>query len=101
MGASGGFGCGGNSEKKLSLQDVAELLRTRACSRVVVMVGAGISTPSGIPDFRYAAVPLDAISPLSSVGRLNLSLLSTDPQGVASTATFSSMTSRTLRPSLN
>ncbi|XP_006230588.1 NAD-dependent protein deacetylase sirtuin-3, mitochondrial isoform X2 [Rattus norvegicus] len=52
VGASGGFGCGGHSEKKLSLQDVAELLRTRACSRVVVMVGAGISTPSGIPDFR-------------------------------------------------
>ncbi|XP_060238198.1 NAD-dependent protein deacetylase sirtuin-3, mitochondrial isoform X1 [Meriones unguiculatus] len=50
--ASGGFGCGGHSGKKLSLQDVAELLRTRACRRVVVMVGAGISTPSGIPDFR-------------------------------------------------
>ncbi|OBS70888.1 hypothetical protein A6R68_00557 [Neotoma lepida] len=53
VGASGSFGCGGNSEKvKLSLQDVAELLQTRACRRVVVMVGAGISTPSGIPDFR-------------------------------------------------
>lgn len=53
VGASSGFGCGGSSEKaKLSLQDVAELLRTRACRRVVVMVGAGISTPSGIPDFR-------------------------------------------------
>ncbi|XP_027264834.1 NAD-dependent protein deacetylase sirtuin-3, mitochondrial isoform X3 [Cricetulus griseus] len=53
VGASGSFGCGGNSEKvKLSLKDVAELLRTRACRRVVVMVGAGISTPSGIPDFR-------------------------------------------------
>nr|XP_006977246.1 NAD-dependent protein deacetylase sirtuin-3, mitochondrial isoform X1 [Peromyscus maniculatus bairdii] len=53
VGASIGFGRGGNGEKvKLSLQDVAELLRTRACQRVVVMVGAGISTPSGIPDFR-------------------------------------------------
>ncbi|XP_026637501.1 NAD-dependent protein deacetylase sirtuin-3, mitochondrial isoform X2 [Microtus ochrogaster] len=53
VGASSAFGCGGSSEKaKLSLQDVAELLRTRACRRVVVMVGAGISTPSGIPDFR-------------------------------------------------
>ncbi|ERE78353.1 NAD-dependent deacetylase sirtuin-3 [Cricetulus griseus] len=52
-GPGGSFGCGGNSEKvKLSLKDVAELLRTRACRRVVVMVGAGISTPSGIPDFR-------------------------------------------------
>uniref|UniRef100_A0A8C3VQE1 NAD-dependent protein deacetylase n=2 Tax=Catagonus wagneri TaxID=51154 RepID=A0A8C3VQE1_9CETA len=32
--------------------DIAELIRTRACRRVVVMAGAGISTPSGIPDFR-------------------------------------------------
>ncbi|XP_012930030.2 NAD-dependent protein deacetylase sirtuin-3, mitochondrial isoform X2 [Heterocephalus glaber] len=52
VGASGIFGSRGNSEKKFSLQDVAELIRTRACQRVVVMVGAGISTPSGIPDFR-------------------------------------------------
>ncbi|XP_013358370.1 PREDICTED: NAD-dependent protein deacetylase sirtuin-3, mitochondrial isoform X3 [Chinchilla lanigera] len=50
--ASGIFGSRGSSEKKFSLQDVAELIRTRACQRVVVMVGAGISTPSGIPDFR-------------------------------------------------
>ncbi|XP_004638080.2 NAD-dependent protein deacetylase sirtuin-3, mitochondrial isoform X2 [Octodon degus] len=50
--ASGSFGSRGSSEKKFSLQDVAELIRTRACQRVVVMVGAGISTPSGIPDFR-------------------------------------------------
>ncbi|XP_046300620.1 NAD-dependent protein deacetylase sirtuin-3, mitochondrial isoform X2 [Marmota monax] len=53
VGASGIFGSGGNSEKeKLSLQDIAELIRVRACQKVVVMVGAGISTPSGIPDFR-------------------------------------------------
>ncbi|XP_051001541.1 NAD-dependent protein deacetylase sirtuin-3, mitochondrial isoform X2 [Acomys russatus] len=52
VGTSSSFGCGSNSQKKLSLQDVAELIRTRACRRVVVMVGAGISTPSGIPDFR-------------------------------------------------
>uniref|UniRef100_A0A8C4MAE3 NAD-dependent protein deacetylase n=1 Tax=Equus asinus TaxID=9793 RepID=A0A8C4MAE3_EQUAS len=52
-GASSIFGSGGNSRKeKLLLQDVAELIRTRACQRVVVMVGAGISTPSGVPDFR-------------------------------------------------
>ncbi|XP_004999602.1 NAD-dependent protein deacetylase sirtuin-3, mitochondrial isoform X5 [Cavia porcellus] len=50
--ASGIFGSRGNSEKKFSLQDVAELIRTRVCQRVVIMVGAGISTPSGIPDFR-------------------------------------------------
>ncbi|XP_055115214.1 NAD-dependent protein deacetylase sirtuin-3, mitochondrial isoform X4 [Symphalangus syndactylus] len=53
VGASSVVGSGGNSDKgKLSLQDVAELIRARACQRVVVMVGAGISTPSGIPDFR-------------------------------------------------
>ncbi|XP_027622473.1 NAD-dependent protein deacetylase sirtuin-3, mitochondrial isoform X3 [Tupaia chinensis] len=46
------FGRGGNGEKeKLSLQDIAELIRSGACQRVVAMVGAGISTPSGIPDF--------------------------------------------------
>ncbi|XP_030893174.1 NAD-dependent protein deacetylase sirtuin-3, mitochondrial isoform X2 [Leptonychotes weddellii] len=51
--ASSIFGSGGNSKKeKLLLQDIAELIQARACQRVVVMVGAGISTPSGIPDFR-------------------------------------------------
>lgn len=42
------------SSGKFSLQDVAALIRSGACQRVVVMVGAGISTPSGIPDFRYS-----------------------------------------------
>ncbi|XP_036136918.1 NAD-dependent protein deacetylase sirtuin-3, mitochondrial isoform X2 [Molossus molossus] len=52
-GVSSIFGSGGSSEKeKLFLQDIAELIQARACQRVVVMVGAGISTPSGIPDFR-------------------------------------------------
>ncbi|KFP80670.1 hypothetical protein N311_07834, partial [Apaloderma vittatum] len=37
---------------KLTLRDVAELIRQKECRRVVVMAGAGISTPSGIPDFR-------------------------------------------------
>uniref|UniRef100_A0A452RF81 Sirtuin 3 n=1 Tax=Ursus americanus TaxID=9643 RepID=A0A452RF81_URSAM len=51
--ASSIFGSGGNSKKeKLFLQDIVELIQARACQRVVVMVGAGISTPSGIPDFR-------------------------------------------------
>ncbi|XP_071073963.1 NAD-dependent protein deacetylase sirtuin-3, mitochondrial isoform X2 [Dasypus novemcinctus] len=52
-GTSGIFGRGGSSGKeKLSLQDIAELIRSRACRRLVVLTGAGISTPSGIPDFR-------------------------------------------------
>lgn len=47
------FGSGGNNKnEKLLLQDVADLIRTGACQRVLVMAGAGISTPSGIPDFR-------------------------------------------------
>ncbi|XP_011384315.1 NAD-dependent protein deacetylase sirtuin-3, mitochondrial isoform X2 [Pteropus vampyrus] len=50
---SGVLGSGGSGERqKLSLQDVAELIRAGGCPRVLVMVGAGISTPSGIPDFR-------------------------------------------------
>ncbi|XP_031798617.1 NAD-dependent protein deacetylase sirtuin-3, mitochondrial isoform X2 [Sarcophilus harrisii] len=52
-GIFGGSGAGdGHGGEKLSLQDIAELIQTKACQRVVVMVGAGISTPSGIPDFR-------------------------------------------------
>lgn len=42
-GVSGILGNGGSSKKeKLSLQDIAELIRTRACQRVVVMVGEGL-----------------------------------------------------------
>ncbi|NXA11197.1 SIR3 deacetylase, partial [Sapayoa aenigma] len=43
---------GDGGKEKLTLKDVAELLRKKECRRVVVMAGAGISTPSGIPDFR-------------------------------------------------
>ncbi|NWS73621.1 SIR3 deacetylase, partial [Crotophaga sulcirostris] len=43
---------GGGGRQELSLRDVAGLLRRRECRRAVVMAGAGISTPSGIPDFR-------------------------------------------------
>lgn len=55
--ASSIFGSGGNGKEKLFLQDLAELIRAGACRKAVVMVGAGVSTPSGIPDFRCPAVP--------------------------------------------
>ncbi|XP_012736229.2 NAD-dependent protein deacetylase sirtuin-3, mitochondrial isoform X1 [Fundulus heteroclitus] len=45
-------GGGGESAQPQTLQDVAKGLRERRYRRVVVMAGAGISTPSGIPDFR-------------------------------------------------
>ncbi|XP_066467289.1 NAD-dependent protein deacetylase sirtuin-3, mitochondrial isoform X2 [Tiliqua scincoides] len=49
-----GSGRGGNTggKEKLTLKDVTELIQKRECQRIVVMVGAGLSTPSGIPDFR-------------------------------------------------
>ncbi|XP_075199479.1 NAD-dependent protein deacetylase sirtuin-3-like [Anomaloglossus baeobatrachus] len=34
------------------LADVADLILKRFCRKIIVMVGAGISTASGIPDFR-------------------------------------------------
>lgn len=44
----------GSSEVKgLTLKDIAKNIRESQYKRVVVMAGAGISTPSGIPDFRY------------------------------------------------
>ncbi|XP_028256770.1 NAD-dependent protein deacetylase sirtuin-3-like isoform X2 [Parambassis ranga] len=43
---------GGASAEQLTLEDIAKNLREQQYKRVVVMAGAGISTPSGIPDFR-------------------------------------------------
>ncbi|XP_068168726.1 NAD-dependent protein deacetylase sirtuin-3, mitochondrial [Antennarius striatus] len=42
----------GAADEEQNLQDVAKNIRERRYKRVVVMAGAGISTPSGIPDFR-------------------------------------------------
>lgn len=38
--------------KPLQIDSVAELLRTGAVRRVVVLTGAGVSVAAGIPDFR-------------------------------------------------
>ncbi|XP_038044293.1 NAD-dependent protein deacetylase sirtuin-3-like [Patiria miniata] len=42
----------GGSHVCKSLEDVARWILTKKCHSIVVMAGAGISTPSGIPDFR-------------------------------------------------
>ena len=36
-----------------SLEDIVNLIKGDKCKNIIVMAGAGISTPSGIPDFRY------------------------------------------------
>uniref|UniRef100_A0A673T5Y8 Deacetylase sirtuin-type domain-containing protein n=1 Tax=Suricata suricatta TaxID=37032 RepID=A0A673T5Y8_SURSU len=56
---TGQFSSNGN-QKKVGVAALTsdQLIRARACQRVVVLVGAGISTPSGIPDFRCPAVGL-------------------------------------------
>ncbi|XP_073423934.1 NAD-dependent protein deacetylase sirtuin-3, mitochondrial-like isoform X2 [Dendrobates tinctorius] len=38
--------------KPSGLPDIADLIVKRYCRKIIVMVGAGISTASGIPDFR-------------------------------------------------
>uniref|UniRef100_A0A4W4DM33 Deacetylase sirtuin-type domain-containing protein n=1 Tax=Electrophorus electricus TaxID=8005 RepID=A0A4W4DM33_ELEEL len=48
---SGLFG-GGGSAPQQTLEDIAKSIRERQYKRITVMAGAGISTPSGIPDFR-------------------------------------------------
>ena len=35
-----------------SVDDIADLIKHDKCKNIIVMAGAGISTPSGIPDFR-------------------------------------------------
>ncbi|KAM5138554.1 NAD-dependent protein deacetylase sirtuin-3, mitochondrial [Mantella aurantiaca] len=43
---------GYSKSEKLTLTDVADRIKRGVYKRIVVMVGAGISTDSGIPDFR-------------------------------------------------
>ena len=54
-GGGGGTGSGGGGRFKdnvLTIEDVARGLARKQFRNVIVMSGAGVSTPSGIPDFR-------------------------------------------------
>uniref|UniRef100_A0A2C9M6S3 Deacetylase sirtuin-type domain-containing protein n=1 Tax=Biomphalaria glabrata TaxID=6526 RepID=A0A2C9M6S3_BIOGL len=46
------FGSNGNCMILRNLRDVANMLKEEQAKNVVIVAGAGISTPSGIPDFR-------------------------------------------------
>ncbi|XP_022778951.1 NAD-dependent protein deacetylase hst2-like isoform X2 [Stylophora pistillata] len=41
-----------NSYAVNSVEDIVNLIKEGKCKNIIVMAGAGISTPSGIPDFR-------------------------------------------------
>ncbi|XP_056121742.1 NAD-dependent protein deacetylase sirtuin-3, mitochondrial isoform X1 [Rhinichthys klamathensis goyatoka] len=51
-GTRGLFGGSRDNVHQQTLEDIAENIKESKFKRVVVMAGAGISTPSGIPDFR-------------------------------------------------
>lgn len=51
-GTRGLFGGSRGGVHQQTLEDIAGNIRERKFKRIVVMAGAGISTPSGIPDFR-------------------------------------------------
>lgn len=104
IGARGLFsrGGGGAGEEQQTLEDVAKNIRERQFKRVVVMAGAGISTPSGIPDFRYK-VRYDFINVCyelsgASWGSVSTSSPLTGLQAAVSMTTCSSTTCRTPRP---
>uniref|UniRef100_A0A8C5YDB2 Sirtuin 3 n=1 Tax=Microcebus murinus TaxID=30608 RepID=A0A8C5YDB2_MICMU len=64
-------GAGAGAQGKLSLLDIAELIRARACQRVVVM--GRHQHPSGIQDFRSPGVPLQHLQQYDILTELTFS----------------------------
>lgn len=48
--------CAAKSSSRGGLASVARLVKLGRCKNVVVVAGAGISTASGIPDFRLVSL---------------------------------------------
>jgi len=38
--------------EKMKLEEIAELVKTKSCNKIIVLSGAGVSVSAGIPDFR-------------------------------------------------
>lgn len=55
---SSGSASAAKSSSRGGLASVARLVKLGRCKNVLVVAGAGISTASGIPDFRLASVGL-------------------------------------------
>ena len=56
-------------ENKCGVHAIAELIRSGKATRIVCMVGAGISVSAGIPDFRYAPSCADLFNDNAVVDR--------------------------------
>ncbi|KAB8072434.1 DHS-like NAD/FAD-binding domain-containing protein [Aspergillus leporis] len=51
--------------KKMGMEDIAEIIKSRNATRIVVLAGAGISTAAGVPDFRSPTTGLyNKLAPL-------------------------------------
>ncbi|GLB38674.1 putative sirtuin family. Class I subfamily protein [Lyophyllum shimeji] len=57
----------GMSKREKDIRELADFMKSDKCRRVVLMLGAGVSTSAGIPDFRSPKTGL-----YSNLARLNL-----------------------------